>query len=164
MSRRVQKVVPVTPISFERMELERLHQRVELLYLTLEDALEMESASSLGFWSPRVDLYESEEMICVEVELAGVLAEDLQIQLTPTELQIEGEKKRVSGALPIVSHFCCERLHGKFKRTVPLRWTINSTQATATLKDGLLRIALPKLVERRGKALTLKVINAEPRP
>ena len=153
-------IKPIRATGLERLELQRLRDRVGRLYVALEEAMEAENPLASGAWAPPVDLCETEKMIFLRVELPGVKAEHIKIGLTTTKLRIWGEKKRRQARRRIISHLCSERSYGKFNRVVRLRWTICVRTATAELKDGMLHIYLPKIEDRRGAEVIVAVKDA----
>ena len=144
---------------FDRTELERLRGRVGRLFVALQEASEM-VAGEAGAWLPPVDLCESEECVTVSVELPGVRAEQVEISLTNERLHVMGRKRKVAPR-GVISHLCSERSFGQFARTLPLRWPIRTSEATAELKDGVLTIRLPKLKDRRGGAHKIEVKDGD---
>ena len=140
----------VHAIGLERIELENLLDRVGRLYVALQEAAEADAPPAPGSWSPPVDVYEAEDAITVRVEVPGVRAAGIKIGLTNSQLRICGEKKKRAPRQRVISHLCSERSYGLFSRIVSLRWTINVSDATAQLTDGVLMIRLPKRKDRRG--------------
>lgn len=155
-------IKPIRATGLERLELQRLRDRVGRLYAALQEATEAENPLVSGTWAPPVDLCETEESISIRVELPGVTAEQIKIGLSNTKLRIWGEKKRQPGRRRIISYLCSERSFGKFGRIVPLRWTVCIRDATAELKDGMLHIRLPKIEDRRGEEVVIGVKEARP--
>ena len=153
-------IKPIRATGLERLELQRLRDRVGRLYVALEEATEAENPLASGAWAPPVDLCETEKMILLRVELPGVNVDQIKIGLTNTKLRIWGEKKRRQARRRIVSHLCSERSYGKFTRVVRLRWTICVRTASAELKDGVLHIYLPKIEDRRGAEVIIGVKEA----
>lgn len=153
-------IKPIRATGLERLELQRLRDRVGRLYAALEEANEAESPIASNAWAPPVDLCETEKMITLRVELPGVSVEQIKIGLTNTKLRIWGEKKRRPARRRIQSYLCSERSYGKFNRVVPLRWTICVRAAAAELKDGMLLIYLPKIEDRRGTEVIIAVKDA----
>jgi HSP20 family protein len=143
-------IKPIRATGLERLELQRLRDRVGRLYAALQEATEAENPLASGAWAPPVDLAETQDSIVLRVELPGVTADQIKIGLCNTKLRIWGEKKRRPARRRIISYMCSERSYGKFNRVVPLRWTINVRDAEATLENGILLIKLPKLDDRRG--------------
>ena len=153
-------IKPIRATGLERLELQRLRDRVGRLYVALEEATEAENPIASGAWAPPVDLCETEDKISIRVELPGVSADQIKIGLTNTKLRIWGDKKRRQARRRIISYLCSERSYGKFNRVVRLRWTICVNNATAELKDGMLYIYLPKIEDRRGSEVMVEVKEA----
>jgi HSP20 family protein len=153
-------IKPIRATGLERLELQRLRDRVGRLYAALQEANETESPLVSGTWAPPVDLCETEQGISIRVELPGVNAEQIKIGLSNTKLRIWGEKKRRPNRRRIISYLCSERSFGKFGRIVHLRWTVCIRDASAELKGGMLHIFLPKIEDRRGEEVLIAVKDA----
>ena len=150
-------IKPIRATGLERLEVQRLRDRVGRLYAALLEATEAENPLVSGTWAPPVDLCETEKMILVRAELPGVAADHIKVGLTNTKLRIWGEKKRRPNRRRIISYHCSERSFGKFGRIVTLRWPISIRDATAELKRGVLHIHLPKMEDRRGEEILVEV-------
>jgi HSP20 family protein len=141
----------------ERIELERLRERVGRLFAVLSEAMgEAQDRATPGAWMPPADVCETAEAVVVRVELPGVAADDIEVTLAAGALRVAGAKK---GRAPRgrVTHLCSERAYGKFCRTVPLRRPVRTRGARATLQNGLLTVTLPKLDDRRGAEFKIAV-------
>jgi HSP20 family protein len=103
-----------------------------------------------------VDIVDSQETLVVKVELPGVRAEDLDVHVTSGNIVIQGEKARPELPGPVEFQLA-ERSFGSFRRVIPLGLPVNTRQARATLKNGLLRICFPKVPNRRGEAVPIEV-------
>jgi HSP20 family protein len=141
----------------ERLELQRLRDRVGRLFAALQEATVAEDPLASETWAPPVDLCESAEAIVVCVELPGLTAEHIKVGATNTQLRIWGEKKRRMPRNRILSHLCSERSYGKFSRIVPLRWTVSIQGAKASVDNGMLIVRLPKIEDRRGVEFKISV-------
>lgn len=150
-------IKPVRATGLERLELQRLRDRVGRLFAALQEATEADDPLASGAWAPPVDLCETEDAIYIRVELPGVAAENVNISLTNTQLKLWGDKKKQSRRRRVISHLCSERSFGRFNRLVPLRWPVSVRDGTAELKDGVLLIRLPKIEDRRGAEFRLSV-------
>ncbi|HSE30811.1 MAG TPA: Hsp20/alpha crystallin family protein [Pyrinomonadaceae bacterium] len=150
-------IKPIRATGLERLELQRLRDRVGRLYAALQEATEAESPLVSGEWAPPVDLCEACDAIYIRIELPGVAPELINIGLSNTKLRLWGEKKRRPARRRIVSYLCSERSYGKFSRVVHLRWTISVRDATAEMSNGILLIRLPKIEDRRGGEFRIKV-------
>jgi HSP20 family protein len=143
-------------IGLERIEIERLRQRMRRLVAALQEVMDDVPADGVNAWTPPVDLCETNDAIILKVELPGVAADDVELTLTTTALRISGKKRRRSGR-GAISHLCSERGYGAFKRNVPLRWSLKTRGATAKLENGLLTVRLPKLADRRGEEFKIPI-------
>ena len=153
-------IKPIRATGLERLEVQRLRDRVGQIYAALQEATEAENPLVSGTWAPPVDLCETETSILIRAELPGVTADQIKIGLTNTKLRIWGEKKRRPNRRKVISYHCSERSFGKFGRIVPLRWTVCIRNAVAELKGGMLHIHLPKIEDRRGEEVIVEVKDA----
>jgi HSP20 family protein len=150
-------IKPVRTTGLERLELQRLRDRVGRLFSALQEATVAEDPLTSGAWAPPVDLCEASDAIYVRIELPDLSADQISIGVTNTQLRIWGEKKKRVSRHRIISHLCSERSYGRFSRIVPLRWTVSVRDATAQLENGVLLIRLPKIEDRRGAEFMLAV-------
>jgi HSP20 family protein len=150
-------IKPIRATGLERLELQRLRDRVGRLFAALQEATEAENPLASGTWAPPVDLCETEKLILIRVELPGVTADQIKIGICNTKLRIWGEKKRRPNRRRILSYLCSERSFGKFGRIVPLRWTFSIRDSSAQLVNGVLHIRLPKIEDRRGEEVLIAV-------
>jgi HSP20 family protein len=157
MAKVVTKIIPAVRI--ERLDIDGLQSRVERLFAAIKEIVEMENSQGFGAFVPSVDLSATDEALTVSIEVPGIEADQLQITLNGDKLCIEGTKKR--RARRDVKYLCCEREYGDFSRCVRLPWAIRMDKATAELRDGVLKIKLPKLLDRRGKALKIPIASAD---
>jgi len=153
-------IKPIRATGLERLEVQRLRDRVGEIYAALQQATEAENPLASGTFAPPVDLCETETSISIRIELPGVTADQIKIGLTNTKLRIWGEKKRRPNRRKVISYHCSERSFGKFGRVVPLRWTVCIRDAVAELKSGMLHIHLPKIEDRRGEEVLVEVKDA----
>ena len=144
----------------ERVELERLRDRVGRFFAMLIETTEEIAPPLPGVLLPPVDLCETDEAVFVHAEMPGVTAEQLEVTLTSTRLRISGRKKK-SAPRGRIAHLCSERNYGVFSRTVPLRWPVSVREATAELRQGVLVVRLPKLRDRRGSEFRIKVTDGD---
>jgi HSP20 family protein len=131
------------------------------LFAALQEATVADDPLASETWAPPVDLCETTDAIVLQVELPGLTAEQIKIGATNTQLRIWGEKKRRATRNKIMSHLCSERSYGRFCRIVPLRWTVSVQDASAEVANGMLTVRLPKIEDRRGVELKIKVTDGE---
>jgi HSP20 family protein len=97
----------------------------------------------------------------LRIELPGLTADQINVGASNTQIKIWGEKKRRVSRNKILSHLCSERSYGKFSRLVPLRWTVSLRDATAEMANGILKVTLPKIEDRRGAEFKIPVTDAD---
>jgi len=97
-------------------------------------------------YSPQIDVCERADEIVILVELPGIDRRDVQITWTDNVLTIIGNKKRppVTG---VAQYMCVERNYGPFRREIRIGVAIDHKKAKAELREGLMKIRLPKLAE-----------------
>ena len=106
-------------------------------------------------WTPALDLYQNNDNIVAVVELPGMRKEDIEISLQDGTLTISGERK-VEGGLEN-SATRTERLTGKFRRTITLPTRVDASKVTASYKDGILTVTLPKAEEAKPKQIQINL-------
>lgn len=92
---------------------------------------------------PALSLYESEDMLIVVAELPGIAREGLQIRVLDGALEISG-RRTLSGEEKGYKPLKQERMEGEFRRSLPLPLKVDMDRVEASLKDGLLKLLLPK--------------------
>jgi HSP20 family protein len=95
-----------------------------------------------GFFAS-IDVLEKEAEIVVEMEMPGVLPEDVVILVQHNRLEVRGLKKKEH--LPEGGTYLrVEREYGPIRRIVDLPTSVDPDTAKATLQDGILVICLRK--------------------
>jgi HSP20 family protein len=114
-----------------------------------------EESLTSGIWSPPVDIYETGDVIVMKAELAGLNKSDVSIEIKESTLILRGERK-FEKDIKEENYHRIERSYGSFSRTFSLPQTVDSSKVTATFKDGLLEIVIPKTKEARPKQIEIK--------
>jgi HSP20 family protein len=107
-------------------------------------------------WSPALDLYQNNESVVARVELPGMRKEDIEISLQDGMLVIAGERKQETSQSEKAER--TERYVGKFRRSIALPAQVEMNKVTATYRDGILTITMPKAEEAKPKQIQ---VNAE---
>jgi HSP20 family protein len=105
-------------------------------------------------WSPALDLYESGDHFVAVVELPGMRKEDIEISLHDGTLTISGERKREGNNNGEAAQRT-ERYVGTFRRSISLPTRVDPGKVTATYKDGILKVTLPKAEEAKPKQIAV---------
>ena len=98
-------------------------------------------------WSPTVDVCERPNEIVIFVEMPGVDRADVQLAWNDGVLIISGLKRQRPAGQGVAKYFCVERAYGHFRREIAIRIPVDHKKAKAELKDGLMKIHLPKRTE-----------------
>ena len=101
-----------------------------------------EETTSGGTWSPAMDVCETETEYLVRAELPEVERSDIDIRIRGNTLTIEGERKLHRTVME--GYHRLERIYGRFRRSFLLPGSLDQDSITASLKDGILKIVLPK--------------------
>jgi HSP20 family protein len=98
-------------------------------------------------WSPIVDVCERQDEIVIFVEMLGVDRSDVQLAWNDGLLIIFGLKRQRPTGQSVAKYLCVERAYGHFRREISIKTPVDHKKAKAELKDGLLKIHLPKQTE-----------------
>lgn len=91
---------------------------------------------------PRVDLLDANDEYVMRADLPGLRREDVEIEVSPDHVVVKG---RYAESEPVDSCVVCsERTAGSFERSIPFPGEVRVEDVSASMKDGLLTIHLPK--------------------
>ena len=106
--------------------------------------------------TPAVDVYEEKDEIVVKAELPGMEKNDIEVNISDSELTLKGEKKKEE-KIEEEDYFRCERSYGSFVRSVELPTGVQADKVKASFKNGILEVRLPKTEEAKTKEIKVKV-------
>lgn len=109
----------------------------------LLDPLRAAGARVADFFAPSSDAAATPDSYEVNVELPGVAREDVSVELDGNVLSVKGTK-RSSHEEEGRTYYFSERRYGEFHRTFRLPEDVNPDDVSATFKDGLLTLRIPK--------------------
>jgi len=92
--------------------------------------------------TPSVDIFESDDAYVIEADVPGVSQEHVTLRLENGELTLEGQwsVQEPEGATALAREFNPT----DFRRTFLLPDTVTGDQVSASLKDGVLTVRIPK--------------------
>jgi HSP20 family protein len=102
-----------------------------------------------GGFAPRIDVIEREAEYLVTAELPGLEEKDFQLEVHGNALAIAGEKRVEHQEEERRGWRWSERAYGSFRRSVQLPTDVASDKASATFRNGVLTITLPKAEHAR---------------
>jgi HSP20 family protein len=106
--------------------------------------------------SVALDVYEEKDDVVVKADMPGLKKEEIEVNLSGNTLTITGERKK-SEEVKEKSYYRSERSYGMFRRSVELPADVQADKVTASFKDGVLEIRLPKSEEAKKKERVIKV-------
>jgi HSP20 family protein len=104
-----------------------------------------------------LDVYQTADDVIVLSTIAGVKSPDLEVTLNNDLLTIRGSRTNPSEAKQ-EDYFYSENYWGKFSRSVIIPVDVDGDKVRAELKDGILKVVLPKAT--RAKTKRIKISNA----
>jgi HSP20 family protein len=111
-------------------------------------------AAPPGQCTPPIDVLETDEVVELVADLPGVTIDTIRILLKGPVVVVAGEKgPEPRGQAPEAGDFhLVERGFGRFARAIRITAAFDGARAIATLAAGELRVVLPKIHDRRGRA------------
>lgn len=111
--------------------------------------------TSHQFWTPAIELQNTENAFILRVEVPGVEAKDLDVQVSRQTVQITGTSPQPTNSVRT------EFRYGAFRRLVELPSSVAIDNVQANLKDGILTLTLTKLSSLRPAVVKVNVIDGE---
>ncbi|EAZ88734.1 Hsp20/alpha crystallin family protein [Crocosphaera chwakensis] len=109
---------------------------------------------------PAAELTETDDALHLKLEVPGMSAKDLDIQVMVDRVAIAGERKSETETNEN-GKTRSEFRYGKFQRVIPLPVRIQNTNVTADYKDGILHLNLPLSSEEKNKVVKISLPEAE---
>ncbi|MEK6790970.1 MAG: Hsp20/alpha crystallin family protein [Deltaproteobacteria bacterium] len=107
-------------------------------------------------WFPPVDIYETQDSIVLKAEVPGIEISGINIDVDGNVLTLKGERKP-SRNLSEENFHRMERFYGPFVRVFNLPNIVDKSGIKASLKDGVLKITVPKLVKHAHETVKVRV-------
>ncbi|MEL6462165.1 MAG: Hsp20/alpha crystallin family protein [Cyanobacteria bacterium J06558_2] len=125
-----------------------------------DDALSPENWSDFSNLSkvPAAELTETDDALHLKLEVPGMSAKDIDIQVMADRVAIAGERKSETQTEED-GKTRSEFRYGKFQRVIPLPARIQNTNVTADYKDGILNLTLPLAEEEKNKVVKVNLIG-----
>ena len=109
-----------------------------------------------GLSAPAIDLVEENDSFLVTCDLPGVEKGDLDISVSGNVLTIKGEKKDTRENLE-GRYYRRETWSGTFQRSMTLPETVDPNKIDAQMRNGVLKLTLPKKEEVKPRQITVNV-------
>lgn len=153
MSEEKKELAPQEPVSGKHRELQRFGSTFEEMERMFDDLFQRRFFAPS--WIPRfkfpeatdvnasVDMFEEGENLVIKVEIPGIKKEEISIDLSGDTITISGEKK-AEERVERKDFYRVERSFGSFSRRLRLPVAVELDKASASFKDGVLEIRMPK--------------------
>jgi HSP20 family molecular chaperone IbpA len=103
---------------------------------------------------PDADIYESEGDLTVILEMPGVARDKVKVGVEEGVLKVEGQLdlSKYQGLHPLYTEYNI----GHYARSFQLSSKIDQNKITASMKDGVLSLTLPKVEEAKPRRIEVK--------
>lgn len=140
------------------LEIENMRQEMDRI---MDETVRMKikptrGRNQISLWQPLADLYESRTHLIIEMELPGVLQEDVNLEVQADQLIVYGEKKLEKDAAGS-AYQMLERSYGPFSRVFFLPEEADCSRTSAVFKNGVLTISIPKAAPRQKKSFRIQI-------
>lgn len=108
---------------------------------------------------PAAEIKNTEDAIHLKLEVPGMEAKDIDVQVTENAVFISGERK-TENKTEEKGVTRSEFQYGKFQRRIQLPARIQNTNVTAEYKDGILNLTLPKTEQEKNKVVKVNLDEA----
>lgn len=138
-------------------EMNSLQRQLNRLF---DDALTPDNWENFGNLSklPAAELTETDDALQLKLEVPGMEAKDIDIQVMVDRVAISGERKSETKS-ESNGNTRTEFRYGKFQRVIPLPARIQNTNVTADYKDGILNLTLPKAEDEKNKVVKVNLLD-----
>jgi len=106
-------------------------------------------------WSPKFEVLNINSAYRIRADLPGMVKKDINIEIVDNTLSISGE--RVNNSDNTVDDYS-EVAYGKFSRIFNLPEDVQENKITASMKDGVLALEIPRVeaVKPEAKKISIK--------
>ncbi len=109
-----------------------------------------------NLFSPKIDIYEDEKNIFLEIELPGFKKDDIKLTFENNALLLKGEKP-IPENFQSRNYILSERKFGSFSKKFNFQENVNPEKISAEFENGVLHIAVEKMENDTPKERQIKV-------
>ncbi|RJQ30997.1 MAG: Hsp20/alpha crystallin family protein [Peptococcaceae bacterium] len=103
-----------------------------------------------------VDIQDKGDSLMVRAEIPGLKREDIKISFSDGRLSIQGERKKEARE-ENTRFLRVERSYGNFYRSFNIDVPVEQERITASYRDGILEVSLPKAEESKPKLIDIEI-------
>jgi HSP20 family protein len=112
--------------------------------------------SLAGECAPPIDVFETDDAVEIAVDLPGVDPAAVRVMGKGDNILVAGEKAPRRARRESSFHLV-ERGYGRFARVIRLTRPCDTAKARAHIADGVLRVSVPKIPDRRAVAISIAI-------
>jgi len=144
---------PAVPAIRPRAEFEGLHESLHDLFdfrwpRGLRNQL-------LQVPEPAIDMFERDGSVVVKAEMPGIEADKIDVPVSDGELRISGERSEEK-EVKEQDYYRSERKYGRVYRAIALPEGCDAEQVSATIKDGVIEVVIPRKAAAAGRKIEVK--------
>ncbi len=103
-----------------------------------------------------IDFYQTPTHFVIESTIAGVEPENIDVNITPEAVTIKGKREKYSSKTKDGDYLVQECYWGRFSRSVIFPQEVDPDKSQATIKNGILKVTLPKADKEKTKKIKVK--------
>jgi HSP20 family protein len=107
---------------------------------------------------PAVDISQTKDAVLVEIPLAGVNPNNVEVSIAQDILHIKGSMKKKT-EVEEKNYVHREIRVGSFERSIPLPVHVNGDAASAVSDNGMLKISIPKVEQKKLSPIKIQINN-----
>lgn len=137
-------------------EMDSLQRSINRLFDDAGPSRRQAREGAEAMWSPAVNTYEDKDAFVLSCDLPGMDQKDVKLNLDNNMLTISGTRK-LEHEDKRENYQRIECVFGTYSRSFTLPATVNTEKVEASMKNGVLKIRLPKREESMPKQIDIKV-------
>ena len=139
-------------------DLVAIHDRMNRLFEAALSGTDFgeQGTGTVGTWTPVSDVVETEDSIIVTSEVPGLEQDRIEIKLADNVLTIAGHRS-VDRSPDSEQYHRVERAYGPFERHFTVPVSVDPERISASYREGVLTVTLPKRPEAAPRKITVRV-------
>ena len=143
-------VVRWNPVN-EMMNLQREFNR---FFNGMPERREKDEDYDSAVWSPMADITEDADAYVLHFDIPGMQRENIKMPFSDKTLKISGERQAGEEKKDATCHRI-ERVSGRFYRSFTFPTQVDSDKISASYKDGVLTVTVPKAEEVKPRQISI---------
>jgi len=107
-------------------------------------------------FAPAAEIEETDDAVHLRLEIPGMEAKDLNVEVTAEAVAVSGERKSETKTEE-KGVYRSEFRYGKFQRIIPMPARVDNQNVQAEYKDGVLHLNLPKVEAEKNKVVKVNI-------